>query len=734
VFRIASTVPYQLFVNGDFAGYGPWRGTRRVLWVAEHSISSFLTKGKNEILLLMHDYFWPSGTKDLTEPLWIGEVIRGEGGRRHALLSSNARGWKCARADSFEKETLASSYLRDFTEVYRASGAGGVHPSPCKESAWEDAIEYPVHVLTLVETRQTRGAPPLGDRIAPVAFKGRGLKSIPLWPEDFCEEWKDGVWRRWQQCLGDWTIYSKPIPCPLPALEHYPPDGNRMPFRSGSAWRKWKGPAAVEGHAKHRAYLLDFGSMVSGLWELAIETARPCRIHILHSEQLNDDGSLRHDLADSDMVSLPAGSHAYRAFNPHGCRYALLVIENAGGVRTIDCAIRSTMYTPENVRKLKARDPFLRDAHRACIATISRCLSEGIMDGPWRERGQWPGDSLLIAEMADAFFGERGYWERLLLGVAKASVDDALLPAVVPGTFIDKLPVCDLWTPLSALRFAKKYYKMPPRRLAELVFQRVRSFYRYLSPFGLLENVPERHFLEWTMERALPPLTSDLMEEWIKQRRMPEGDVATYDFMEPRRKKTALKKRQSAVNYPAFDFLQPRTRGINAPFNALWVMSLKAGIEMARRAGSADVEKEFSDLRKTAIGNFYKLFYDASAELVRDRIPALPPIFAPSEHANYCALFAKILPGNDAENIIKNCTDPKKNMVRILSPYGARYVVGGLLNYGKRELAYKYLKTIYEPMLERGETLWEDFSGAASRNHGYGAYAIWMYLNAVKAV
>jgi len=733
-FRIASTAPYQLYINGEFAGCGPWRGTHRILWTAEHRIGAFLKERENEILLLMHDYFWPSGTRDLIEPWWIGEVIGRKGGREKALLSSESSRWKCAPADSFETETLASSYLRDFTEVYRASQEAAIHPYPGKDIPWQNAVEYPDHVLKLTEIKRTKSAPPLGDRIAPAAFKCRSLKAIPLWSKDFCEEWKEGIWRRWQQSLGDWTIHLKPIPCSMPALRYYPPDGNKISFRKASFWRKWKGPVGIEGPEKNHALIFDFGSMASGLWELSIETESPCKVHILHSEQLNDDGSLRHDLVDADMISFPAGKFKWRSFNPHGCRYALLVIEDEGALRKIDFAVRSTMYEPKRIKKLKASGTFLKKAHRACIATISRCLTEGITDGPWRERAQWPGDSLLIAEMADDLFGEGGYWERLLQCLAKASVDGDFLPAVLPGACLDKVPICDLWVPLSALRFSRKYYKKPPAWISKLVFQRVRSFYRYLSPFGLLENVPQRHFLEWTVEKPLPPLSPAMMEKWIKMRRMPEGDVATYDFMEPRRKKIPLEKKKSAVNYPAFDFLQPRTRGINAPFNALWILSLEAGIEMARRAGAADVEREFSNLRKKAVKSFYELFFDASAGLVKDRIPSLPHVFAPSEHSNYCALFAGILPKKDAERVIKNCLNPKRKMMRILSPYGARYVVGGFLNYGKRELAYRYLKTIYEPMLKRGQTLWEDFGGASSRNHGYGAYPIWMYLKTVKAL
>jgi hypothetical protein len=134
------------------------------------------------------------------------------------------------------------------------------------------------------------------------------------------------------------------------------------------------------------------------------------------------------------------------------------------------------------------------------------------------------------------------------------------------------------------------------------------------------------------------------------------------------------------------------------------------------------------------VKSFNALLYDGAAGLVRDRIPPLPPVFAPSEHSNYCALVARLLSKKNAEKVIRNCTDPKRKMMRILSPYGARFVVWGLLNYGKRDLAYRYMKTIYEPMLKRGETLWEDFSGAASRNHGFGAYAIWMYLKETKAL
>ena len=65
-------------------------------------------------------------------------------------------------------------------------------------------------------------------------------------------------------------------------------------------------------------------------------------------------------------------------------------------------------------------------------------------------------------------------------------------------------------------------------------------------------------------------------------------------------------------------------------------------------------------------------------------------------------------------------------MVRVLSPYGAKLVIEGLLQYHRLDLAYRYLKSVYSPMLEQGTTLWETFTGG-SRVHGWGAYPIWMY-------
>jgi len=67
-FKIVSTVPYQLFCNGVLCGWGPWRGTKTLLWLTSHDLSRQLQIGKNELWLLMHDPAVPSAQRDSTIP------------------------------------------------------------------------------------------------------------------------------------------------------------------------------------------------------------------------------------------------------------------------------------------------------------------------------------------------------------------------------------------------------------------------------------------------------------------------------------------------------------------------------------------------------------------------------------------------------------------------------------------------------------------------------------------
>lgn len=163
---------------------------------------------------------------------------------------------------------------------------------------------------------------------------------------------------------------------------------------------------------------------------------------------------------------------------------------------------------------------------------------------------------------------------------------------------------------------------------------------------------------------------------------------------------------------------------MNAVVNANWLRMLHAVSEGCVMRGDSAYAEQISKLEALAKKSYEKRFLDRGSGLVTERLPALDSSFSPSELPCYAALAAGAASRQDAERIIRRCTDPEKLMLRIGSPSGSRYVVEGLIRYGHADMALQYVKTVFGPMIRNGKTLWEAFEGG-TRCHAWGSYSLY---------
>ncbi|MDP8268623.1 MAG: hypothetical protein P9L97_07850 [Candidatus Tenebribacter davisii] len=711
-FKLISTVPYQLFCNGSLCGWGPWRSTQKVLWLTSHNLSSQLRPGKNELWLLMHDPAVPSAYRDSVAPWWMGEIVARYSGNKVRLLASDEKFWLCAHDPNWEKGVLQSIYLRNFCEHYQMTAKEHVFPSSHPISDWEKPNSYTKDTLKNKEIGIAHGAPPLGGLIQPTKYKITSFNRVPYYQKETCDNYYRGLWRSWQLRNGAWHrgwIDGQQV---TPFIRYIPPDGKKIEFSGSKTWHPQEESLYLKGerfNKSHIAVLYDFEKQVSGIWYLEITAKTSATIHILHGERLFPEENLNHGIADSDCVKIVPGKTQWTGFQQRGTRYVVLVVENASGVDAINFGVISTAYNKPVSADINCRDRFLHSALKACAETVSLCSSDGFMDCPWRERCQWTGDSLLSAEVLADLFNDPEPWRRLLLSIVSASNPGEILPAVIPGAHIDRIPFYDFMAVLSAGRYTEHYEGKIPPWLVPFLRERIRTFYNYMTPGGLLENVPGRNFQGWNFEHASTPVSTYSMRKWI-QNGFPSSKGC-------------------------YDFLDRRTRGINAVTNAYWLRILEASGNIVNKAGNSNLASEFKLLHRKGAKSFMELLWDETRGLVHERMPLLGGKFPPSELPNCAAMSAGLLSQKQAKRVIDSRWNRRKKMVRILGPYGAKLVIEGLLRYGRSDLAYQYLKCVYSPMLAEGNTstLWESFiafGGETSKVQGVAAYPIWLYWKA----
>lgn len=153
--------------------------------------------------------------------------------------------------------------------------------------------------------------------------------------------------------------------------------------------------------------------------------------------------------------------------------------------------------------------------------------------------------------------------------------------------------------------------------------ERIRAYYDYLGPGGLLENVPGRNFQEWTMEYPLTPISTSLLKKWIR------GD--------------------KPLAKGCYDFLDRRTRGINAVTNAYWLRVLKTSEDVIRQVNKPALAREWEILWKKGVASFQELLWDGTQGLVRECRPTLgnksPPV--------NCPIMRRYLPVSFRQNRLK---------------------------------------------------------------------------------
>ncbi len=116
--RIASSVPYQLFVNGKLHSYGPWRGSRNLVFVTTHTVRP--DSPETRIAFLAHHPARPSSEMDMGSP-WLMAECRDASGK---ILASTDGHWCASEAEGWKRSVPSSWFLRGMAEVFHCSGSG----------------------------------------------------------------------------------------------------------------------------------------------------------------------------------------------------------------------------------------------------------------------------------------------------------------------------------------------------------------------------------------------------------------------------------------------------------------------------------------------------------------------------------------------------------------------------------------------------------------------------------
>jgi alpha-L-rhamnosidase len=470
--RLAGCSIFKVFVNGEFAAYGPARGPHGWFRMDEWELSRVAHKGDNHLKIVGVAYNTTTYYIIEHEPFLQAEVLA-DG---KVVRSTGDGKWKASFTDRVRK-TQRYSLQRSQSEVYEVS-----------RQSRESLTITNCPAVKLLE----RGAP------YPTFEMDRSYRPTDL----LCVTLRTGA-------LGDapklWDERSSFVgrTYHTSELKHIP---------SVDWWKRTIKPMAkVEGKmAKIDAtHGVRYEGAVNntGFLRLKVKVTKPGRLLVGFDEILvNGKLDFLKRFGCNNIVLWDVtepGEYDFESFEPYTFKFAeVIMLEGAATVEKLEMR---TYKNPNATRACMLKDLADRKIFEAARETFAQNAVDVFTDCPSRERAPWLCDSYFTGPAEHFFTGknemERTFLRNFAIAEEFPHLPEGMVPMCYPSDHITKnfIPNWSMWF---ILEIANYFDRTGDRETVNLLRPRVEGllkFYaQYLNADGALENLPAWVFVEWS--------------------------------------------------------------------------------------------------------------------------------------------------------------------------------------------------------------------------------------------
>lgn len=485
VLRMAAGSIARVWLNGQFAGYGPARAAEGFMRVDEWPLGAFVRDGRNVLAIEVSN----PGVNTLYLPqrpaYLFAEVV--EDGR---TLVATGRDFKAVDLPRVRR-TTRYSYERALAEFYRVTP---------ESHAWRtngvDGTGLPL------ETRPALGELPRGAPYPDFAFDGTFRRTFRTAmvrdpanrPDRYCNCDKAG--------LGTYGGFPKD------ELEVNFVDAARH-FK---AMRIEPCASAADGIrlADGEGVVFRSAAVTAGFPRLEVTCERPTTLWLFTDEFPGPDGlpdpmRFNNCIAACGWQLVAPGRYSLECFEPIGLGVAHVISE--GGPVVVRGFDVRTYVNPNPARaSFRSSDPELDKVFAAAARSLSHNAVDLPTDCPGRERGAYFGDTFFTARGMDVLLGdtrlERSLFENYALAPSFAGVPKGMIPMCYPADAVIAephwIPNFALWAVLELDEYARRSGdRETVARFRHLADGLLDWFRRYRNADGLLENLPGWVFLGW---------------------------------------------------------------------------------------------------------------------------------------------------------------------------------------------------------------------------------------------
>ena len=495
--RITADDYYKLYINGEFVCQGPASGYPEHYYYNTVDIARWLHPGQN--VLAVHLYY-----QGLLNRVWNSRdgrmgvcaqvcLLRGDG----TLTGCVEPAWRYRVTDAYGMGATVG-YDTQFMEHFdsRAWDEGWVREgyddsswTPMVPAAWADyhlesqptkMLEHhmlaPRSVETLAAPARATGPqgadapgavePLISSATSTDEPRGQGAASLAA----------SQASERGPQSLAD---------------------GSRDPVGSPQV------AANGERRSDVRVVRVDFGREVTATLALTARGRAGDVVTIRCGEELNDDGSVRFAMRCNcvyeEAWTLADGICTLDQYDYKAFRYVELLLPWGVELQAVR-ALERHYPLDESLCTVESSDEWLAPVFQICKRGVELCSQEQFVDCPSREKGQYPGDSVVVS-LAQAYLsGSVELMDKAIEQFAQtaALVDDGLM-AVAPGSLMQEIADFSLMYGLMVWhRYELTGDVGRLRRSYPVVRGAFAHFGRYVRADGLLEQVADKwNLVDW---------------------------------------------------------------------------------------------------------------------------------------------------------------------------------------------------------------------------------------------
>lgn len=668
---------FWLYVNGQRVGFGPGRYNEKRPQFDTFDVTELVNKGRNLIAFKVH------GCGPV--PVYVSATPS-----RSALIAAvewqggsdvTGAGWRCIRETAYASDTPRFSAHQSFIENFDARRAqDGWETAAFDDSSWRNAFVIPRSRLAPWKQLVPRPVPLLTlVRRYPVRVIEHGL-SIP-----------DGKFDPGDmKTVGEMMETARREP------------GDVLDMRAETMFPLALRPPA-DGSAAAYA-VLDFGENAAGYLALRAKGGPGAIVDFGYGEAIMNGrvNCFQQGVRYHDRVIMNGRVLSHQLMMPKCFRY--LLVEVRSGAVEFECLSQDVSSLPVVWKgKFCCPDsPELERTWQIGAYTVQLCMEDIFMDTPRRERTGWLGDMVPEAMVAYYAFGETS--------LARHSLDLFMSSQTPEGYVSGRYPSS---SPVNMPSWSACY----PMAVADYV--------RYSGDTEFPRAV-------WGGIRRLT--------DWFERQRTHDDLLV----VSPSKQSDKVKHR----GYILVDWAPMMRDGAVTAMNMFYCRYLEETAWLADLLNKADEAKDLRMLAQRTKKAIQNLLFEerrgvfvncrderglsAQAGAQENLLALLWDLATPKQSAS---IIARLIPDDsplplyhnlDAKNWAAmgsgEITWPGDTLVPIGTPFFEYFALGALFEIGRAEAALNNIRAHYGEILAKGATtIWEEWGGATSQSHGWGA-------------